>query len=1442
MMDEESILDAEIQQQLELINLDELEDEDPINCDENFDVENISENNSDVHLSKDLQAYLDMVQQQSNRLEEELRACDDVLNYTNTLDTNVAPLNDVLLEEEAKLRGIDHIELQRQILADVEKNEIILTEESDEEDDKSIGDEKALVLLDDHMRMKKQLVDQLKQIEQEYEDKKLKSIEENKNRQLEEEAKNKLNEERRQVIRTDLQKQEQELEQLKMTIHSKLEKEYEEQQEDMKEKRKIFEEKIAEMTETLEREKNSLNQTVANQKEKQKTKENASATLIQKTFRGYKVKKQYGDTLNARIIEGKEKRMEDRIKQIEEEKQKIQNQEEELKRQEMEKERLEEEKKKEEQRKIEDEKLKAEKLKKEQQQKEAERLKEEERNREEERLKEKQRQIEAEKLNEEQRKREEELKEEQRKKEEERLKEEQQKLEEERQKEEQRKREEDKLKEEERLKEEQQKLEEEKRKAEQQKVIDEKLEKENQKREEKRKMEEERLKEEKKKIEEEKLKQLKGENNTSANSMTDELEKRRLAWIKDCLPWSKISNEPWKLKVAALKKPPRRSATARKLPPLDEKLILSSAESKSLKQVTTLELLNLPGFSLSTLGECWGLQYLTLTKCNLVAIDGLSQCKQLQYLNLQDNVIEYVDVKDLGKLQVVNLSHNKISAIHGLDGCINIRYLDLAHNKITRLGGLSSLRRLHTLLCNNNQLIDTSGLSDVVMLQILDVSNNHLQSLTDVYNSCLLQKLVVSNNNLQQVPDLSNNVLLDELDLCNNSISSLSSLSTYWLPLLHTLKLDQNSISELPNLANLFLLQTALLSQNEIVDVGNVTSSLSNCQQLKTISVEGNPAFDDPDNRTKLTKCFSRLSKIDKQDVQPSNHSKYKCNTGIEEMCCYQSNTYHNMVDTLLKELLKLQSKTPVNQAKLCSCYFTFCDKAMQTAVEFRYAHEYGDTTIPSNEPNIKSSQSKSNQVSPASRQSVFSTPKDMFEKALKKGSDPVPSNNPKNLFEKALNNSPKDMCETAFKKSGDPVLSNNPKDMFEKALRKSSEPVSSNDPKNLFEKALNKSSEINSSVDIEEIWVAAIIIQSAWRGYRTRQKLKYPQEWHQAATMIQAAWRGYYLRRRLQMALNYAQFEEAMDMDLPDIDANEYNFDEKHFDMDWRPADTPQLPQRHPVLGKPPLAKKNITGVPVLDINKSPPQIKHAWRNLDSPLSEIRGPHPRPPSSLNSTIISHRSKKSEQLSEEWGFKDSRTADLMIQRAKKMKYNAQRKKKLGKLDPKQRLALFRKLEETAPLNPVTPPVRKILPRKEYFQAREEEILRQDRDKRIDISNRANRTYEWLHTQVGDHDLSSPTPRHGVQSTGHYGSTSSLTYHDNHTKSESHRSPCFDMKSLRQRRHSASEDHSYWGKPTVLPPIKTTSAPSKPKEKMSWRNPVVEKSVGWGGGKKRSARK
>ena len=52
-------------------------------------------------------------------------------------------------------------------------------------------------------------------------------------------------------------------------------------------------------------------------------------------------------------------------------------------------------------------------------------------------------------------------------------------------------------------------------------------------------------------------------------------------------------------------------------------------------QVTTVELCDLPGCSINTLGKCSQLKALYLNRCNLTALEGIENCKELQYLDVQ---------------------------------------------------------------------------------------------------------------------------------------------------------------------------------------------------------------------------------------------------------------------------------------------------------------------------------------------------------------------------------------------------------------------------------------------------------------------------------------------------------------------------------------------------------------------------------------------------------------------------------------------------------------------------------------------------------------------------------------------------------------------------------------------------------------------------------------
>lgn len=170
------------------------------------------------------------------------------------------------------------------------------------------------------------------------------------------------------------------------------------------------------------------------------------------------------------------------------------------------------------------------------------------------------------------------------------------------------------------------------------------------------------------------------------------------------------------------------------------------------------------------------------------------------------------------------------------------------------------------------------------------------------------------------------------------------------------------------------------------------------------------------------------------------------------------------------------------------------------------------------------------------------------------------------------------------------------------------------------------------------------------------------------------------------------------------------------------------------------------------------------------------------------------------------------------------------------------------------------PSRQTLPRKEYFQARQEEIEKQDLEKRVMANLRNSRTFEWLHNQVGSFEDQEPHLQHQPQPQPHsvklmrqmYGVDNNLPRLDPQGGRNIRLtgSPAMDLQSVDSvslqgemiqppRRFSAGSEASSGAR---FPPIKTNSAGSGQKrERISFRDNEVKLGIGWGGGRKRGPR-
>ncbi|XP_057693275.1 leucine-rich repeat and IQ domain-containing protein 1 isoform X2 [Corythoichthys intestinalis] len=346
------------------------------------------------------------------------------------------------------------------------------------------------------------------------------------------------------------------------------------------------------------------------------------------------------------------------------------------------------------------------------------------------------------------------------------------------------------------------------------------------------------------------------------------MDQRRLSWTKGHLVWTELRNRSRRSSSVGSRRESRWPAQDNDLPPLCPSTLLRAAARTSLQEVNILVLEDLPGCSLSTLAQCARLQSLTLRRCGLKCLEGISHLEELCYVDVQENNITRVDCENMSCLRVLKLGYNKLASIHGLRGAENLHLLELSHNSITRIAGLSSLRKLQRLCLDHNQLVSTKGLRDVCSLLHLNCSHNHLVSAEGLESNVLLRTLDLTSNSLTEPPALHDHVLLGELRLDDNSLASLRHLiATSWLPHLHMLTLAHNRLTHLPNMAVLISLANLDLRFNCLSDVKNICQSLEGCCSLKEVHIAGNPLQKESSRRCILQSAQSSLRTIDGTDA-----------------------------------------------------------------------------------------------------------------------------------------------------------------------------------------------------------------------------------------------------------------------------------------------------------------------------------------------------------------------------------------------------------------------------------------------------------------------------------------------------------------------------------------------------------------------------------------------
>ncbi|XP_049339414.1 leucine-rich repeat and IQ domain-containing protein 1 isoform X2 [Astyanax mexicanus] len=925
---------------------------------------------------------------------------------------------------------------------------------------------------------------------------------------------------------------------------------------------------------------------------------------------------------------------------------------------------------------------------------------------------------------------------------------------------------------------------------------------------------------------------------SSSTCLPERTELKRLAWMMNCVPWSKLSMQNKRKRVtASTKKREARRASMPNLPPLPVDTILRSGSWSTLKQVTTVTLEDLPGCSLSPLTECASLQSLTLRKCGLKALEALNHCSGLKHIDVQENSITYVNLGSLDRLEVLLLGKNQLTSIHGLDGAVNLTVLQLSYNIISRISGLGSLKRLQRLSVDHNQLISTRGLSDVFTLLHLDCSYNHLTHVEGLEHCALLNTLDLRGNSLSEIPVLKDHVLLRELYLDDNSISSLHSLDSCWLPLLHCLSVAQNNVTQLPLLEDLISLKTLDFSHNCLSELKNIFLSLQGCTRLQELNINDNPVEQENNWRSSILAVKPNLIRLNGKQtgasVEPS--------VGPTQLWSFQAlcQAHQDQLDSVLeKHSMEISMAPTVLDAHLLASNHSA--GLLCLAEQQRYAHEYGDSSV--------SDTATQEPAASSCLQDVLNCNLAVNERTQQHAAEQETQSQPGahlpvNIHEAHLEHPKADITSECAGGCINPAQQSRPCRRATKA----------------------------PSLDLKTM--AAMVIQCRWRKYRrtgiskppappkSQGKLSpqrmvgssgkriEPLNKDYAATVIQAIWRGYALRRRLACALALAQVSEG-DEAFEEVDMDEFIFDEEAMENDWialhSEASMSGLAKysEQLLLPKPPL--------PLPEMHKNTPELP--WKTRQAFIGNEGGatterslsqePNTRRPSPPSSLRLGAPPERSEKILKEWGINSDSTALLILKRAQKMKgRKQQQQRKL--LDPAERLALFRKSSK----QPVPAESR----RRYQAESRDEikgavgreEVSVGDASSGEPRQTQQPGTHQWLRTPAvrsqrnsatseRDHFLPEIDPeilnggrvqllagtryRESPDSAGRL--WSDLTGFSSHRSHQAH-----------VRRHSVEDAK-------VPSPKRVTSAPSR-KERISFRDNPVQLSGGWGGGKKRA---
>jgi len=252
-----------------------------------------------------------------------------------------------------------------------------------------------------------------------------------------------------------------------------------------------------------------------------------------------------------------------------------------------------------------------------------------------------------------------------------------------------------------------------------------------------------------------------------------------------------------------------------------------------------------------------------LTHLGLAGVQGftdlfaLNNLNALQELNMQNTGLTSINGVELfSDLEVLDISHNKISDVFNLNGFFNVpvelqtlKQLKLNDNAISDVGALNGATQLVVLDISGNRNLSFDAIRlllqdnpQLIHLGIGDVQG--LGQLFELSNLTNLQVLNVSNTGLFDIAGIEVFTKLESLDVSRNNITDISPLSALFslpaeLQMLKHLDLSANRITDISALASVYGLIALDLSDNLNITLFDVEIILQNNPGIVNLGLAG---------------------------------------------------------------------------------------------------------------------------------------------------------------------------------------------------------------------------------------------------------------------------------------------------------------------------------------------------------------------------------------------------------------------------------------------------------------------------------------------------------------------------------------------------------------------------------------------------------------------------